>query len=220
MFATVTVWRLGPSLQTEIAQNAILPELTSRAIVIARDFGILDFIMVPVGPDKLIVISSYETEDDARGSGPPLLSFLFAEYGENISLINRDVGRAWEPRDFVSHDRDEARLWRDDATAMFANINRYQLDPSIVEPSALDAFLIRISEQFLAVLAQMNLLDMLVVRTGDELTVVRLFENPEAFDQAMTRAKEFFADDPFEGKLTLIENLRGRAFDANFLVRP
>lgn len=217
MFATVTTWRMAPSIQSDDAQNRVLPELTTRAIAIARTYGILDFVMVPAPPDTLMVISSYETEEDARNSGPPLLTFLTEQYGDTISFVRRQVGPAWEPSDFVSLDRNAARIWRDDASGMFANLNRYQLDQSILDLDQFDAFLQRIGARFLNVLSEMDLLDMLVIRTGDDMYVLRLFENPDAFDRAIERAKSLFTEDPFENKLRIVESWRGRAFDANFL---
>jgi hypothetical protein len=220
MFATVTTWRMAPSLQTEEAQNRILPELTSRALEIARQFGILDFIMIPVNVDTLMVVSCYETEGDARDSGPPLLSFLNDQYGDKLDLLDRTLGPAWEPSDFLVLNRTEPYQWRDAAEAMYGNVNVYQIDPSIREPAALKAYFDSLSEEFLTVLSDVDLLDMLVVRTSEEhLIVLRLFENPDAFDRAMAEAQKAFSPERFAGKITVIENMRGRAFDANFLLR-
>ncbi len=219
MFATVTNWRLAQSVQPGEVKDRLLQEMVSRSIEIARERGILDVIMVEVNPDRLIVISSYETVEGAVASGPPLLAFLGEHFGDKLELVSRTIGRAYEPSDFVTLDRHKTHEWREVATEMYANINLYRIDPAIRDPDAFADFLHSIAEKFLALMAELDLLDMLVVRTGeDSMIVVRLFENPEAFDRSMQRALKVYPPDLFGGMIEVTENVRGRAFDAEFLL--
>lgn len=219
MFATVTFWRLAPAVRPLEIQDKLLREMTNRVIDIARAQGILDVIMVEVDPDRLIVVSSYETMEGAVATGPPLLAFLTEHYGDAIELICRSIGRAFEPSDYLSLDRNKSQDWRDDAEAMYANINVYRIDPSIQDPEAFAAFLESVAPEFLTLMSQFNLLDMLVIRTAeDTMMVVRLFSNLGAFDQAMNQAREQYSPNHFGGKIEPVANYRGRTFDATFLL--
>lgn len=219
MFATVTNWRLAQSVPPGEVKDRLLQEMVTRSIDIVRERGILDLIMVEIEPDRLIAISCYETMEDAIASGPPLLAYLGKHYGDKIELVSRTVGRAFEPSDFVTVDRHKAHEWREVAAEMYANINLYRIDPAVREPDAFLDYLHSIAEKFLSLMAELDLLDMLVVRTGeDSMIVVRLFENPEAFDRSMQRALKVYPPDLFGGMIEVTENVRGRAFDAEFLL--
>lgn len=221
MFATVTTWRLAPSVQPIDVQDRFLREMTAEVIGIVRESGVLDIVMVAIEPDRLIVVSSYETLDEAQSSGPPLLKRLTERFSDRIALISRSIGPAFEPGHFAVVEGPDARQWRDEAKAMYANISISRLDPSIRDPDALMAYLTTLADSVMSMLTRLGLLDVLVVRISDDtLLSLRLFEDPKAFDAAMREARSSVSPDLIAGKIEPVEQLRGRAFDAAQLLSP
>jgi hypothetical protein len=219
MFATVTTWRLAESVQLPDAQDRFLREMTAGAIGIVRDRGVLDVVIVEVEPDLLIVVSSYETLEDAQASGPPLLRYITERFSDRIELISRSIGPAFEPSQFVDIEETAVRQWRDEATAMYARISYTRLDPSIREPDAFMTYLAGFADEVMAMLSRLGLLDVLLVRISDDtLMSLRLFEDPVAFDAAMREAWRTASPDLTAGKVEILEQVRGRAFDATQLL--
>lgn len=219
MFATVTTWRLAPSVQPTDTQDRFLREMTTGAIGIVREHGVLDVVMVEVEPDRLIVVSSYETLEDALASGPPVLQFISGRFGDRIELISRFIGPAFELGQFADVEETAVRQWRDEATAMYARISYTRLDPSIQDPDAFVAYLAEFADQVMAMLSRLGLLDVLLVRISDDMLMsLRLFEDPAAFDAAMREAWQSVSPDLMTGKVEILEQFRGRAFDATQLL--
>jgi hypothetical protein len=221
MFATVTTWRLAESVQLPDAQDRFLREMIAGAIDIVRDWGVLDVVMVEAEPDRLIVVSSYETSEDALASGPPLLQYITERFSDRIELISRFTGPAFEPGQFMDVEEAVVRQWRDEATAMYARISFTRLDQSIQDPDAFMSYLSGFADEVMAMLSRLGLLDVLLVRISDDtLMSLRLFEDPAAFDAAMQEAWQSVSPDLMTGKVEIVEQFRGRAFDAAQLLSP
>ena len=104
---------------------------------------------------------------------------------------------------------------------MYARISYTRLDPSIQDPDAFTAYLAEFADQVMAMLSRLGLLDVLLVRISDDTLVsLRLFEDPAAFDAAMQEAWQTISPDLTAGKVEILEQFRGRAFDAAQLLSP
>jgi hypothetical protein len=139
--------------------------------------------------------------------------FIAERYADRLETVSRITGRAYDPPQIVGLDRLDSRMWREDADAMYANLVTWRLDPSIRSPESLGAHLRAVWESFRSLLLQAGLLDVLVVRTGeDTMLAIRLYADRAAADATYAEALAELSND-YIRKVEVIDRRDGRAFD-------
>ncbi len=97
---------------------------------------------------------------------------------------------------------------------MHANLVTWRLAPAIQPAEELAAHLRGVWTHYSQLLRQVGLLDVLVVRTGeDEMLAIRLYDDSRADDLANEEAVTTLGTE-YLSKVTAIEKRVGRAFDA------
>jgi hypothetical protein len=94
MWAKIETWRLAKDLQEEQAYTRFLRDLSRRNTPILREYGLLDGFVVRVGPDTMMTMNLYETEEQAESAWRNVISHLGDELKGQLSLVERKVGPA------------------------------------------------------------------------------------------------------------------------------
>lgn len=218
MFAIVTTWRLHESIRTAAERDIFVRALLTDGIEIVRRAGVLDVMMIEVEPDLLLVVSVFETEEEADAAHQLMNPFITDRFGDHLELISRVIGRAYDPPRIVGADRVHTQFWRAEADAMYANLVTWRLDPSIRPPDVLADHLRGVWTQYSQLLSQRGLLDVLVVRTSEEtMLAIRLYEDLAAGDAEYQQAVNSLGIE-YTSKVEAIKTEVGRAFDVPLLL--
>ena len=144
-----------------------------------------------------------------------MLHYVDEGFADQLELISRVAGQAFETSQFAPVDRGETQQWRLEATQMYGNASTWHLDPSIRAPDAFEAYASRLMAESFPTLQSLALLDAFGVRiSNDTLLVLRLCSDPAVFDAIYSEEAMAAGQDLSEGKISLIEQSTGRAFDA------
>jgi hypothetical protein len=221
MHATVSTWRIHESISTTVERDDLVRDLLANGIEIVRRAGVLDVMMIEVDPDLLMIVSVFETLEEANAAGELTPQFVADNYSGKLELVNRVTDRAYDPPRIVGLNRLDSRLWRGEAEAMHANLVTWRLDPSILSPESLGAHLRGVWENFSPLLLQIGLLDVLVVRTSeDTMLAIRLYADRQSGDAAYDQAVRRLGTE-YTSKVSVVEKAVGRAFDVpQLLNRP
>lgn len=213
MYGSIITWCVDPPLTNPIDREELVRSLMGSSIGPARNAGAIDIIMTEIETDLIFSLSMYDTLDEAFTAGHGELVKIAHQFESRLHLISRVVGRAYDPPGFDLVERSEMQQWRDDASAMHSTVATWRLDSSLRGPDTLDAFLEQRMGEYLALLRDLGLLDMHVVRLADDVIVAVHFyaepiESNAAFNEAITATQEVLGS-----KVALVKGHTGRAFD-------
>ena len=213
MYAIVATWRLLAPIQTGTARSEFLRELLTSGIDLARRAGAVDVVMIELDPDRLMTFTLLETADEATAASARLQQFVADRYVDRLEIVDRIVGRAYDPSQLNAAASPGSRVWADDCEAMHASIVTWRLDASIRSPDALESFLHDIWERFAETLHRLGLLDVVVVRSAeDSILAIRLYADNIELDASYRQAVATVGA-MLEGKVEFVEKREGRAFD-------
>jgi hypothetical protein len=214
MYATVTTWRVRATIHDDAEFDQLVRDLVSDGIDVVRQAGVLDVICIESGPETLIVVSLYETPDEAMASGPPVLKYVAEGFADRFELVSRVTGPVYEIAHFAPVDQSEAQQWRESTPAMYANVATWHLHPSIHGSDAFAGFVRQALDESLPFLRELGLLDAMGIRVAqDTLLVLRLFHDPSAFAALYSEEAMAASQDLIAGKVELISQSTGRALD-------
>jgi hypothetical protein len=215
MHATVTTWRLRHPPRDGAEFDRVVRTLMRGGIEVGRRVGVVDIVIIEFEPDTFQVVSLYESLEEAMDSSSHVFRYVEEGWADQIELISRVTGPAYDYGHFTPFDREEAQLWRADADQMYANVSTWHLGPAIRPPDAFAAFVTGALESSLPVMRSLGLLDTVGVRIGpDTLCIVRLCGDATTFESLYTDETMAAAKPLIDGKLALVEQATGRAFDA------
>lgn len=215
MHATVTTWCLRNPPRDVADFDRRVRALMQGGIELGRQIGVVDVLIIEFDPNMLLIVSLYETLDEAVDAGPHVLHYVDEGFADQLGLISRAEGQAFETAQFAPIDRDEAQQWRLEATQMYGNASTWHLDPSIRAPADFEAYVSKLMEESFPTLQSLGLLDAFGVRvSNDTLFVLRLCSDPAVFDAIYSEEAMAAGRDLIEGKISLVEQSTGRAFDA------
>src|SRR6478735_5652657 len=167
MHATVTTWCLRNPPRDVAEFDRRVRTLMKGGIELGRQIGVVDVLIIEFDPNMLLIVSLYETLDEAVDAGPHVLHYVDEGFADQLAPI----------------DRDEAQQWRLEATQMYGNASTWHLDPSIRAPDAFEAYASRLMAESFPTLQSLALLDAFGVRvSNDTLFVLRLCSDPAVFD--------------------------------------
>jgi hypothetical protein len=215
MHATVTTWCLRHPPRDTAEFDRRLRALMKGGIELGRRIGVVDVLIVAFDPNMLLIVTLYETLDEAMEAGPHVLHYVREGFADQLELVSRVAGQAFETSQFAPVDRDETQQWRLDAAQMYGNAATWHLDPSIRSPEAFEAFVSDVMAKSYERLKNRGLLDAFGVRiSNDELLVLRLCSDPAIFDAIYSEESIAAGQALLNGKISLVEQSTGRAFDA------
>ena len=225
MYAVVTTWRLHLTKTSDTERQDFIRGLVRRGISAAREQGVIDVVMIAVDPDLLIGVSLFETLEEALATRPVALAFVANHYAENLELISRVTGQAYELADISDLDVALIRQARETHGAsrqqMVAHLATWRLEPPVRPPDELLPFLREVMSHRLPEMLELGLMEALWVRTSDDtVLVVRLTDHPEALDVLYSDDTLAESAQLLAGKAALVERSVGQAFDIPSLLGP
>jgi hypothetical protein len=215
MHATVTTWCLRNPPPDPAEFDRRVRTLMRGGIELGRRIGVVDVVIVAFDPDTILIVTFFETLDEAMDAGPHVLHYVEEGFADQLELVSRVAGQAFETSQFVPMERGETQQWRLSAAQMYGNVSTWRLDPSIRSPEAFETYASDVMERSYSSLQDLGLLDAFGVRiSNDTVLVLRLCGDPAIFDaiyseDAMNSGQELVGE-----KISLIEQSTGRAFDA------
>jgi len=215
MHATVTTWCLRNPPPDTAEFDRRVRALMRGGIELGRQIGVVDVVIVVFDPDTILIVTLFETLDEAMNAGPHVLHYVEESFADQLELVSRVAGQAFETSQFAPVDRIETHLWRLSAAQMYGNVSTWHLDPSIRSPGAFESYASDVMERSWSSLQSLGLLDAFGVRTSnDTVLVLRLCSDPAIFDAIYSEEAMNAGQELLGGKISLIEQNTGRAFDA------
>jgi hypothetical protein len=207
---TLTVTPMGPAGDV----SALLRSLVGRTCPAAFEAGMLDATVLHLPPDRIVMISIYDSETGAITMGPTVERTIITEFAGTLHWERRVIGYLYN----ALLPDESALAWRAGAPVMHATWAVWRVGPHLRTTEALERYIAEGYRRLEPMSRRLGLVDRLVIRYGnDELAVLNLYPEPVLGHAAYEEVNAVLADYA-AGHIERIETRTGQAFDLAMLL--